>query len=431
MILKASQRGGAADLAQHLMNVTDNEHMTIHDLRGFASDNLRDAFQEVQAAASGTKCKQYLFSLSLSPPEGAVVPVAAFESAIGDIEAEFGLEAQPRAIVFHEKEGRRHAHCVWSRIDADTMTAHQMSFFKNRLRDISRDLYLEHGWTLPKGLLNAAERNPTNFTLAEWQQAKRQEIDPRWLKTTVQNCWQSSDSRKSFEGALADNALFLARGDRRGHVVMDHKGEVWALSRLLDVKAKDVRAMLGDGSDLRSVDETKVIIGERLRPAIRRHVEEARAAFKAKTKELDKEKEALVEKQRKERADLQHKHTINRHLNNLMRAKRLPTGARAVWSKMTGEYKKIQSQNRIASAHELLSMAIETEMKIKVHNFARSLLQDKYKDLRKEQAAQLAELRRDMGRFMRFSRGQDSREPSRSQSEARAFNTGQSLKLIH
>lgn len=38
-------------------------------------------------------------------------------------------------MVFHEKEGRRHARAVWSRIDAETMTAKQLSFFKGTLTE--------------------------------------------------------------------------------------------------------------------------------------------------------------------------------------------------------------------------------------------------------------------------------------------------------
>jgi hypothetical protein len=41
----------------------------------------------------------------------------AFEAAIDMAEQRLGLDGHPRAIVFHEKEGRRHAHAVWSRID--------------------------------------------------------------------------------------------------------------------------------------------------------------------------------------------------------------------------------------------------------------------------------------------------------------------------
>lgn len=145
MILKASQRGGGQDLAAHLLRRDENEHVLVHEVRGFVTDDLHGAFKEAHAVSRGTKCQQYLFSVSLSPPEKESVAVEAFEDAIDRIEAKMGLEGQPRAIVFHEKNGRRHAHCVWSRIDAETMTAKQLSHFKMKLQDISRDLYLEHG----------------------------------------------------------------------------------------------------------------------------------------------------------------------------------------------------------------------------------------------------------------------------------------------
>ncbi len=69
MILKASQRGGGWDLAVQLMRTDDNEHVRVHEIRGFAADDLRGAFKEAEAISSATRCRQYLFSLSLSPPE--------------------------------------------------------------------------------------------------------------------------------------------------------------------------------------------------------------------------------------------------------------------------------------------------------------------------------------------------------------------------
>jgi hypothetical protein len=203
MIIKGSQRAGGRNLAAHLMRNDDNEHVRLHELRGFASDNLFDAFKEAEAIAKGTRCKQYLFSLSLSPPSDASVPVDAFERTVDRIEERLGLQGQPRAIVIHEKEGRRHAHCVWSRIDADTMTARPLPFFKNKLMEIGRELYLENGWKLPRGLESPSERNPTNFTLAEWQQARRQGIDPRWLKQVLQESWKGADNRRAFENSIA------------------------------------------------------------------------------------------------------------------------------------------------------------------------------------------------------------------------------------
>lgn len=46
----------------------DNDHVEVHELRGFVSDNLVGAFKEAYAVGTGTKCQQFLFLLSLSPP---------------------------------------------------------------------------------------------------------------------------------------------------------------------------------------------------------------------------------------------------------------------------------------------------------------------------------------------------------------------------
>ena len=216
MILKGSQRGGAQQLAVHLLRTDENDHVELREVKGFIADDLDGALREAYAISKGTRCQQFLFSLSLSPPEKERVPVDVFVEAIGDIEAKLGLRGQPRIVVFHEKNGRRHAHCVWSRIDAERMRAINLPHFKLKLRDVSRELFIEHGWHMPPGLVNSAERDPRNFTRVEWHQAKRAEHDPATLKGTFQDCWAISDSRKAFAQALADRGLYLARGDRRG-----------------------------------------------------------------------------------------------------------------------------------------------------------------------------------------------------------------------
>ena len=245
MILVGSQRGGARDLARHLLK-QENEHVEIHEVRGFASEDLTGALNEAYAVSRGTKCRQFLFSLSLNPPQGERVGVADFENAIDRVESSLGLVGQPRAIVFHEKEGRRHAHCVWSRIDTGRMKAVQLSFTHNRLQAISRELYLEHGWKMPRGLAASEDRDPRNFTLAEWQQAKRTGRDPRAIKTAIQDAWAISDSGAAFAHALEERGFRLARGDRRGFVAVDHTGEIYSIPKWADVKTKDVRARLGD-----------------------------------------------------------------------------------------------------------------------------------------------------------------------------------------
>ena len=204
MILKGSQRGNAMELANHLLKADENEHVEVHEIRGFMADDLHGAFKEIEAISKGTRCKQFLFSLSLNPPQTENVPIKYFENALTDIEKELGLEGQPRAVVFHEKEGRRHAHCVWSRINTEKMTAINLSHYKYKLRDISKQLYLKHGWQLPKGLMDSKKRDPRNFTLAEWQQAKRMNEDPKTLKRNGVSTWPEATGADLWPSIIAE-----------------------------------------------------------------------------------------------------------------------------------------------------------------------------------------------------------------------------------
>jgi len=101
-----------------------------------------------------------------------------------------GLDNQPRVIVFHEKEGRRHAHCVWSRINAETMTAINLPFYKRKLNEISKEQYLKHDWNMPRGFIDRQYANPLNFTREQWQQAKRTKDDPRMIKQIFRQAWE-------------------------------------------------------------------------------------------------------------------------------------------------------------------------------------------------------------------------------------------------
>jgi hypothetical protein len=275
VILKASERGDAPQLARYLLAMRDNDHVELHEVRGFVSDDLPGAFSEADAIAKGTRCKNYLFSISLNPPEGAAVTIETFEKAIAEIEQKIGLQDQPRAIVFHEKDGRRHAHVVWSRIDTQRMRAINLPHFKTKLRDVSRTLYLEHGWAMPRGLQDRSLRDPLTFTLEEWQQARRAGLDPREIKAVFQQCWKTSDNKASFERALKERGFWLAKGDRRGFVAVDYRGEIYSLSRYAAAKTKDLEARLGDPKQLRSVDETKAEIARTLSPKLEAFIKDA------------------------------------------------------------------------------------------------------------------------------------------------------------
>lgn len=338
MILKGNSRANGRELARHLLNVEDNEHATVHELHGFMANDLMGVFQEVEAISQGTKCQQYLFSLSLSPPKSGKVSIEEFETAIATIEQRLGLSGQSRVIVFHEKKGRRHAHCVWSRIDVDKMRAINLPHFKRRLMDISRELYLEHGWEIPPGLLNHENRNPLNYSHAEAGQSKRVKRDPVKLKELFQSCWASSDSRSAFASALWEQGFCLARGDRRGFVAVDANGEIYSLSRWCGVKTKELRSRLGNGNDLPNVEKAIALLAGKPPQADQNYEHEQ--IYQGQIKDHEAKVADLVSRQRLERQALLDVQETHRLAEIKTFQSRLLTGLKATWARLNGAHQQ-------------------------------------------------------------------------------------------
>tara|TARA_E500000318_G_scaffold96986_1_gene97603 strand:+ start:598 stop:1881 length:1284 start_codon:yes stop_codon:yes gene_type:complete len=344
MILKGSQRGGGRQLAVHLLK-DENDHIDLVELRGFMAEDLTGAFDEAHAIAKGTKCRQFLFSLSLNPPQDQVLGREAFQKAADEIEERLGLTGQPRAIVIHEKEGRRHAHAVWSRIDAETMTAKPLPFFKNRLRELSRELYLEHDWKLPDGLRDPLLKNPLNFTREEWQQAQRTARDPREIKQVFREAWARSDGRKAFAAALEERGFVLARGDRRGHVAIDHHGEIYAVSRWVGERTKNVTERLGTPDDLPSVTEAKDRLWQVMTPKLDAFRSDQQALHKEERKAFKHEKDAITTRHQRTRANLKLLQEDRWERETRARAARFRGGVAGLWDRVTGRAAETRKLN--------------------------------------------------------------------------------------
>ncbi|ARC35986.1 relaxase [Paracoccus yeei] len=402
MILKGSERKNAAELARHLMNARENDHVELHQVRGFLSGDLAGALMEVDAISQGTRCKNFLFSLSLNPPEREAVSVEVFEAAVEMAEQRLGLDGQPRAIVFHEKEGRRHAHAVWSRIDADTMTARNLPFFKQRLTDLSRELYLEHGWDMPCGLLDRALRNPLNFSRAEWQQAKRVQIGPRLLKAGFQDAWKRSDNAESLHAVLEEKGYFLARGDRRSVVALDWRGEAYALSRYCGVKAKDVAARIDDAGHLPSVAERQCWLAERMSQKLAGWARDEAERAEKQALSLKFQREQMVQRQRAQRRELDSVQAQRQEDEQRQRAARVPKGIRGLWGWFTGQNRKIRLQNELDAQQVQERDRKEREAMIQKQLAERRVLQERVKAIRGKQHEAMQELTRDVAHYARL-----------------------------
>ena len=363
MILHGNARGGASDLARHLLRDDENDHVRVLQVQGFASDEVADAFQEIQAIASGTRCKKYLFSLSLSPPESAGVSEEQFYDAIDRAEAALGLAGQPRVIVLHEKGDNRdrHAHAVWSRVNAKEMKAIPMPFNRMRMKDVSRDLFIQHGWEVPRGLINAHERNPLNYTFDQYQQAKRQGKDARAIKTAIQDAWALSDNRASFEHALEERGFRLAKGDRRGFVAVYSDGEVYSVPNWVGIKTKAVRVRLGKETDLANVEHAKSKIAEQMPGKLDEHADEIKRRNEERKAQRTVQRRAMVERQRAERVEAMKIIAERQMAEVTARQAKFRSGLKGVWDWMRGENKRIKAENEVEATKAFERDRLERE----------------------------------------------------------------------
>lgn len=416
MILKGSIRGNGSQLSRHLLNDRDNDHVEVHEIRGFVGDDLDAAFLEAEAIAKGTRCQKFLFSLSLNPPETEIVPIDAFEAAIEMAEQQLGLDDQPRTVVFHEKEGRRHAHVVWSRIDNETMTARTLPYYKNRLMDLSQELYLENGWDLPRGFVDRSLRNPLNMSREEWQQAKRTKQDPRLVKAMFKTCWETSDSARALQTALEEKGYLLARGDRRGVVAVDFRGQVYSLSRYAGVKTKDIKERFPSRNDLRSVDEAKSEIADRMTVQLRRYAKDVESGHRRIQPSLELRKENQIAKHREERKSLHDTQEARWIRETNERAARLLKGLGGLWIRMTGRYGKIRRQNEIEAWDAFVRDRDEKDRMISRQFEERRSVQVTIARARAERLKALEELNADIAAFLNMKATSKSERPDRSRS---------------
>lgn len=409
MILKASQRGGAKNLGLHLLKTEENEHVEIHEISGFVADDLMGAMKEAHALSKGTKCRQPLFSVSLNPPATESVRVEVFEHACKVIEERMGLQGQPCMIVFHEKEGRRHAHAVWSRIDPETMTAKPLPFFKTKLRDISKQLYIENGWQMPRGFVDSQRRDPRNFTLAEWQQAKRAGIDARQVRQIVQEIWAVAESGPAFTKALETRGLFVARGDRRGHVVVSMEGEAFSIARMIGRKGKDVTAKLGQPDELRSVPDAIRHIGETVAPLLSRHISDAKRMAADALRPLNERRRAMAAQHRAERQRLDRMQRERQDAERKSRSDRLRKGVSGIWDRLTGRHGRTQKQNEMEAFFGLQRDRAQRHGLVSAQLKERQALQRQIVQVRSGHAEQLLGLYRDAARYRHMAR--DGQQP--------------------
>jgi hypothetical protein len=304
MIAKGTAHNNGAKLARYMTTGKEGERAELWQLRGFAADNIKDAFRDVHVMAEGTRCEQPFFHVQVRNREGETLTREQFEYAADRIERMLGLTGQPRAITFHtyQHNNDQHMHVAWSRIDQDTLKAIPLPFFKDRLKKISRELELHFGLEP----VTSERRGPIKYapTRAEEEQSRRLGVDIHEIRNTIRDCYDRSDCGRSFEAGLAQEGLLLAQGDRRDYVVIDPQGGMHALGkRILGVSASQIRERLSDVAreHLPTVEQVRTHLAEQQRDRQGQRPEPLPDPHRDELKWQDALAKAAIEKEKTER----------------------------------------------------------------------------------------------------------------------------------
>lgn len=411
MILKGAQRGGASSLALHVLNDKDNDHIFVHSLRGVASTTAYGAFREMEAVASATKSTKPFFSVSFNPPPNASLTTEQFEEAFALVEQKMGLENSQRVVIAHEKNARLHFHVCYSIIQPVTKTdrrfseaqeveklaAVKLGLYKHKLSECSKELFLRFGLELPKGFREKGKADPLNYDLKTWQQCARLREDPRDLKALIGGTLRHSDSARAFSQRMEEQGLFLARGDKRGFVLIHHTGALLALTRYTGLKAKDLRDRLGDPAQLPTVEQAQSIRVDRMTKALHQMKADLRAKHERDWQPFKKQVHALKMRQREERKQLQQKQDTRTKEETLIRANRLRKGLTGWWDRFTGDRGRTLTRNQQELENCQRRDRAEREALIAKHRQERRPIQAEIDRTKQEHTRERQQFRNKMG----------------------------------
>ena len=296
MIAKGNLHADGLFLARYLAAASaENERIEIGELRGFLATNIYDALREAHADAELTHCQKPLFHCQVRLPKSEALSREQWFHVADRIEKKLGFEGQARAVVFHVKDGGTHMHIAWNRIDTVQELAIDPGLYKNKLKEVCRELEREMGLQRVRN-----EKDPAQLTKTalrnEFEESRRLKTDLKKIREGIRSAWEASDSGPSFVAALEDKNYLLARGDRRDFVVVDELGGQHALGkRITGATAPQTRARLSDldKDALPSVEEAREIQAERLAGRVKERQSGERDALAARQ---EAQKLAVLEK---------------------------------------------------------------------------------------------------------------------------------------
>ena len=279
MIGKASRGTQFSGLLRYL---TEQDQARLLGYRNLPQDGSETAATLMQLTAQGserTKKPVYHLSLRAAPHDRRLRDqewIKLAEAVLNDL----GLADHQALIIRHGDRRSDHIHLAINRVHPQTLKAaplrHDYKIIEDRLRRAEIGLGLErtsssqHVRTDAPGRYgqpeSASKRSQGAFQEKRRQGWSRSDTIKQAVQFSVKQALnaQPDDLSRAFSTALREHGCMLARGDRRGLVVVTSDGSIASLSRCLP--DRDVRIPLTQGiatGALPSVERAISILQER------------------------------------------------------------------------------------------------------------------------------------------------------------------------
>ncbi len=277
-IAKGRLRSGPEQLAAYVMGTDDGQRATLLN-PAFEGEDLHNTFLLFDALGSG-RTEKTLYHGQICPraKDSEKMTVDDWLRAVEIYAEKLGMAHHPRRVILHEgRTENPHVHVVIQRYDPENDKLWHPSFNYVKHERASLEIALEFGHEIVPGKHVKRDRKkqpefPRGETnQAQEQQAARTSMTVEERKEEITALRKSSDSAQAFKNALEEAGYILAKGAKRGFVLVDENGEVFSLSKhVTDIKGKEYKAFMAslDEAKLPSVEEAKAIHAEQAKKAV-------------------------------------------------------------------------------------------------------------------------------------------------------------------
>lgn len=207
---------------------------------------LVETMHDFQIMTKATRGNTGIFHVNIDPrkDEGDQFNLEDWHKCVADVEKEFNLTGQPRAVVMHSKNQRKHIHVMWQLTDMETCKLKPINKYKLRLMKVANDLTHDLG-------LGKVNRKFTgrSYTRGEQLAAERrgEKLDPAERKQLILDLWKKAPTGADFVKFCLRRGYQIATGDKAKFVLIHREtGELVGnlLRHLKGVKLREVQEKL-------------------------------------------------------------------------------------------------------------------------------------------------------------------------------------------